>query len=172
MVRWFENNEETVAQIPVFCDDSCETEAVILCVEHKNKLNYRLFIRDDFGKYSNNKKPIPTTEKIKDLFIIFDFQKFGKSNYLLEGSIKSATEKGASLKSVAYYELIQTCYIIIVTSGTELLSMRQECEYDYEWVRATSGGSGYVYVDWYDENNGGTGTTSTPDECDCHIFDK
>lgn len=169
MVRWFEKDEEIVAQIPVFYDDGSETEAVILCVEHKKKLNYRLFIRDDFGKYNNNKKPIPTAEKIKDLFIIFDFQKFGVSSYLMEGSIKSTTEISDSLKSANYYALIQTCYTIMVTSGNQLLSMRQECEYDYEWVSVSNGGGSYIYVDWYDESNGGSGTTSTPDECDCNI---
>lgn len=169
MVRWFESSDETVAQVPVYFDEGCETEAVILCVEHQNKLHFRLFIRDDFEKFSKNKKPVPTAEKIKDLFIIFDFQKFGQSSYLPNGTVKNASEISAKLKSATYYQVIQTCYVIMVTSGSELLSLRQECEYDYAWVSVSGSSGGTVYVDWYDEINGGTGTTSTPYECDCNI---
>lgn len=104
------------------------------------------------------------------MFIIFDFQKFGESSYLPYGTVKNATEKSALLKSATYYELIQTCYVIMVTTSSyELISLRQECEYDYEWVSTSGSSGGTVYVDWYDEINGGTGTTSTPYECDCNI---
>lgn len=79
MVRWFESNSEIVAQIPIFYDNGTETQALILAVEYNNKLKFRLVVRDKFGKYANNNKPKPTLQKIKDLFIIFDFQHYGES---------------------------------------------------------------------------------------------
>ena len=183
MTRFFTDEEQTVAQVAVSRDESCETEAVILCVKDQNKLKYRLFVRDKLDKFKENKKPIPTYNKIRDLFIIFDFQKYGESNYLPEGEIYSGTKDEVQEKSAEYYMMIETCYTIIVTNSVgELLSMRNECEYEYRW--ATAGGSssgsgsgsstgsenGDYYVNWYDEENGVGGSTSYAQEnCDCHI---
>ena len=139
MTRFFTDEEQTVAQVAVSRDESCETEAVILCVKDQNKLKYRLFVRDKLDKFKENKKPIPTYNKIRDLFIIFDFQKYGESNYLPEGEIYSGTKDEVQEKSAEYYMMIETCYTIIVTNSVgELLSMRNECEHEYRW--ATAGG--------------------------------
>lgn len=169
MTRFFTNEEQTVAQIAVYQDGSCETETVILCVKHKDKLKYRLFVKDKLDKFKENKKPTPTFEKIEDLFIIFDFQKFGESSLLPNGYIRSESEASILEKSAMYYQLVTTCYTLIVTSNGEILSFRTECESSYQWLEVTSGGGGgsFEYVDWYNEHNGGTGSTSAAEEENC-----
>jgi len=101
-------------------------------VKSENKIKYRLFVRDKLDKFKGNKKPKPTFEKIKDLFIIFDIQKYGESSYLPEGRIISESEKQSMLKGS--WIGIETCYYMEVYSGGELLSSRYECETEYIWT--------------------------------------
>jgi hypothetical protein len=148
MVRWFEGNGEEVAQIPVLHDNDCETRAVILCVEHNNKLTYHLFTRNNIENYIAPTASAPKKEKIKDLFIIFDFQKFGESSLLPNGSVYSIGED-RNLKSACTMVEITTCYNIDVYSNGDLLSSRTECETEYKFV--------FVAIDPYLHNEGGSG---------------
>lgn len=153
MVRWFESNDEIVAQIPVFLYDGNETQAIILAVEYNNKLKFRLIVRDKFEKYKKNKKPKPTVQKIKDLFIIFDFQENGKSSYLPEGRIINISEIPAHLKNTAGdWEEVTNCYLVEVYSGGEIYS-HFNCETDYIW-----------YPDELSDNDEGGGVNPEPDE--------
>lgn len=140
MVRWFESEYEKVVQVPVLLDEDCETRAVILCAENAGKLKFWLFERGKFDIYENNIKPAPTVEKIKDLFIIFDFQRFGVSNYLPEGRIVNADEKSGQLKSASSeLMMISTCYELEAYVDGRLVSKRYECETKYIWVDVDQG---------------------------------
>ncbi|QIA06780.1 hypothetical protein [Draconibacterium halophilum] len=172
MTRFFSDEEQTVAQVAVSHDNSCETEAVILCVKHKKKLKYRLFVRDKLDRFKENKKPIPTFEKIEDLFIIFDLQKYGESSLLMEGDDLIATDEDFVEKSVSTMLLIPVCYTRVraYSNGEtgDVTVYETVCEYDYVWVGGTSDGSNYI--PWYNEYNGGSGTTSVAeDNCNCDI---
>ncbi len=160
MVRWFESNDEIVAQIPIFIDDGNETQAVILAVEYNNKLKFRLIVRDKFEKNKKNKKPKPTVQKIKDLFIIFDFWKYGESSYLYEGQIVSEYDSSTHLKSTS--EWGEACYLIqAVFVNGELIDARWDCETYYIWdveMADPDEGGGDTSI-WYEES---AGTPSLP----------
>ncbi len=166
LTRWFQTEDEMVAQIPVIHENGCQTEAIIVCVEKNNQIRFRLFVRNKFDDYKKNVKPAPTMEKVKDLFIIFDFQKFGESSYLENGYITNSLE--SNTKSASNYMIIETCYYLIVTTTSgELISFRRECETDYEWVNERAGGGGYYY-DWYEES-ASNGSSSPTDGCNCNV---
>jgi hypothetical protein len=161
MTRWFVGNEEVVAQIPVFSDYGCETNAVIICIQHNNKLKFVLIVRDKFERFSKNEKPRPTIQKIEDLFIIFDFQRYGESSYMPDGKIVNASDKNNGKLKSGWAE-VETCYYMEVYSGGELLSSRFECEYSYYWVSTENydeneygGGGSYNDSEWYDDQSGG-----------------
>ena len=168
MVRYFEGNTEIVVQIPVSKDDDCETRAIILAVKHKNKLKFKLLLRDKFEQFTNNKKPVPDTEKIKDLFIIFDFLTYGESSYLVDGKVEFGDEnpENNTLKSASVFVEDYYCYTIYVRMG-DYETWRWECEswYVYEPVteemaadNSTDGGG---TSEWYLEGNGGGSGTTT-----------
>jgi hypothetical protein len=132
MVRWFKSNGETVAHIPLFFDNGTETQAVMLAVEYDNKIKFRLFERDNFEKYAKNKKPVPSAEIIKNLFIIFDFQKFGESSYLPKGYFVVSNETPANLKSTAGY-FYDDCFYVATYYGEELIRIYEDCATYYIW---------------------------------------
>jgi len=169
MTRWFVGNQEVVAQIPVFSDYGCETNAVIICIQHNNKLKFVLIVRDKFERFSKNEKPRPTIQKIEDLFIIFDFQRYGESNYLTNGKVVSTSGKNNGNLKSGWAE-VETCYYMEVYSGGELLSSRFECEYSYYWVSTENydeneygGGGNYIDSEWYDNQSGGGNSSGNTD---------
>ncbi len=163
MTRWFKNGDEVVAQVPVLHDNDCETQAVILCVKHNDELNFALFERDNFDKYADNVEPTPTADKIKDLFIIFDFQKFGESNYLPNGKIVSDRDNTSNLKG-GYVEKVTTCYHTVTIVDGEEVKHSIVCDTDYNWVHVFDNGSGGGGSggEWYNPTGGGTPSNLNP----------
>lgn len=156
MVRWFESNGEIVAQIPVFFDKGTETQAVILAVEYNNKLKFRLFVRDKFEKYAMNKKPVPTAEIIKDLFMLFDFHKFGESSYLTKGYFVSSYEETVNLKSTSGY-FYEDCFYVATYYDGEMIRLYEDCVTYYIWgdeMTDPDDPGGGDSGDWYDPSTG------------------
>lgn len=170
MARLFKGNEETVAQIPVLKDDACETGAIILVVKDNKKLKFKLLLRDKFDQFANNKKPLPDMEKIRDLFIIFDFLSYGESAYLPGGKIVFGDEnpENEMLKSAGEWVENYYCYTLYVSMG-DYSTLRWECESWFVYSPVTdeyaegspSGGGGTS--EWYEEgSSGGSGTSTEP----------
>lgn len=167
MARCFEGIQETVAQIPIFKDNDCETSAIILVVKDKKKLKFKLLLRDKFEQFANKKKPLPNIEKIRDLFIIFDFLTYGESAYLPEGKIVFGDEnpENKMLKSAGEWVENSYCYTLYVSMG-DYSTWRWECESWYVYSPVTdefaddspSGGGGTS--EWYEEGSGGGSGTS------------
>lgn len=177
LVQWFDVNNESVVQVPLYKENDNETGAIILVVKNNDKLKFKLLLRDNFAQFVKNRKPVPDVEKIRDLFIIFDFLKFGKSSYLPAGQLTFCSDDSSTaiLKSGDLVENTYCYYMEYRLENIGVVSGRWECESWWVYSPITeeqagdqsSGGDG-GYSDWYYETpdgggGGGESTVSSPE---------
>ena len=133
--RYFEANNETVLQVPVYKDTDTEVRALIIAVQQGGNFYSYVIRRNVFDKFIGEKEPKLTLNKVMDLFTLADFKVFGKSSFLPNGKVsyKSSNSSGAILKG-SFVE-VERCYYMEVTNpdGT-ILDARWECETNLEYV--------------------------------------
>ncbi|MCU4176326.1 hypothetical protein [Carboxylicivirga sp. N1Y90] len=132
--RYFEVNNETVLQIPVYTETDTEVKALIIAVQKEDSFFGYVLRRNYFDEFINTEAPNLTLEKVIDLFILADFEIFGESSYFPYGKVRYGNKEteGSNLKSVVTG---QTCYYMeVYNADWTLLDARWECETSYHYV--------------------------------------
>ncbi len=132
--RYFETNDETVLQIPVYSYYDVEVKALIIVAKNEDKLSCYVIRRNCFDEFADNIRPQLTLSKVIDLFILADFKVFGKSNFLPNGNVHFDNYNNENTRLKGSIVSVEKCYYLEVFSHDWiLLDARWECETSYEY---------------------------------------
>jgi hypothetical protein len=129
--RYFEVNDETVLQIPVYRETDEQVQALIIAAIKNDFLDCYVIERNKFDAYIGACAPQLTLEKVIDLFMIADFNVFDRSDYWPNGRVYYGPPTQTLLKGAEVWEV---CYHTEGWVGNHKVSHTVTCELEIRYV--------------------------------------